>query len=161
MQTKSQQDSYFSSKKKMGLFRNNKELQSGTCNHGKPHTSLIKQRGWGDCPCGPCRKGRPFFFFLGRMKVKWGRKRGWGLSTSPLSGGQKGSFSRRWGGSGPGGDVFPTEHGAAPGDCSPEASHPCLLFTKKHICICQCISFSKPASRCSSWAWGSQQWACA
>lgn len=39
-----------------------------------------------------------------------------------------------------------------------ESSHQCLPFSKKHIIFCQCISFSKPASRCDSWAWGSQQW---
>lgn len=43
------------------------------------------------------------------------------------------------------------------GYSSSQSSHQCLPFTKKHI-FCQCISFSKSASRCGSWAWGSQQW---
>lgn len=29
----------------MGLFGDNKELQPGTCNHGKARASLLKQRG--------------------------------------------------------------------------------------------------------------------
>lgn len=56
--------------KNMGFLRNNKELQSGTYNHGKPQASPRKQRRGKIVLVAAVGRGGHFFFFLGKMKVK-------------------------------------------------------------------------------------------
>lgn len=82
----------------MGFLRNNKEPQSGTYNHSKPQASPIKQRRGKTVLVAAV--GRGGHFFLSRKnegKMREDRREA-GLSASPLSGGQKDSFSRpvRW-----------------------------------------------------------------